>query len=460
MAVTSIHPINATLSKAIDYILNEDKTDNGMLVSTLGCTTDGIKASKAFDDIRKQGTGRTTILAQHLVQSFKPGEITAEQAHQIGLELCEKLLGNQYQYVIATHIDKGHIHNHIIFNEVDFVNYRSFEYQQNRGGKIFEKIQKISDKLCNEHGLEVIKNPELGRGMSHYEWEMDKQGKSWKTQLRNEIDKTIMESDSFDDFLDKLRAKDIEVVYRPENTVKIKFRMPGQQRFARGGGGTRRLGWYYDAPQIKRRIEQCYLLRTGQRQTPRKSKLIDTSQEKFQQSKGLERWAEIRNMQEASKLLNILTEHNLNSQKELEDKALERYGERVEIVNRLSGLQRKIESIRDTIKTLKRYLKYKTFDEEYKKATFKNKYAKDHEKELRQYDSARQELLEKFPNKKLPKIETLYAEQSSLINQRNSLNKEYKKILAEFEQLDYARETIREYLEKSDNTKSKKKELN
>lgn len=380
MAITNIHPINVTLQKAVDYILNEEKTDGGMFVSTLSCNADGKKTEQEFDYVRRMGTRKTTVLAQHLVQSFLPGEVTPEQAHEIGLKLCEKLLDNSYQYILATHIDKGHIHNHIIFNEVDFINYWSFEYQQNRGGKIFEKIQKISDEICTEYGLNVIKNPELGKGKSHYEWEMDKQGKSWKTQLKNEIDQTIMESDNFDDFLSKLRAKDIEVVYRPENTIKIKFRLPEQERFARG----RTLGWYYDEPQLKRRIEQCYLLRTGQKQTHKKSRLIDTSQEKFQQSKGLQRWAEIKNMQEASKLLNILTEHNLNSQEELENRSIERYGSRVEIVSKLNGLQRKIDSIGDTIKALKKYLKYKPLDDEYKKTTFKKKFAKDNEKELRQ----------------------------------------------------------------------------
>ena len=443
------------MNKAIDYILNEEKTDGGLLVSTLCCTANGLKAEKEFDDVRKMGTGKTTVLAQHLVQSFLPDEVTPEQAHEIGLKLCEKLLGNSYQYVLATHIDKGHIHNHIIFNEVDFINYRSFEYQQNRGGKIFEKIQKISDKLCTEYGLNVIKNPELGKGKSHYEWEMDKLGKSWKTQLRNEIDQTIMESDNFDDFLTKLRAKDIEVVYRPENTVKIKFRLPEQERFARG----KTLGWYYDAPQIERRIEQCYLLRTGQKQTHKKPKLIDTSQDKFRQSKGLERWAEIKNMQEAAKLLNILTEHNLNNREELENRAITKYGDRVQIIGKLNDLQQQIDDIGDTVALLKKYLKYKPINDEYKKLTFKKRFAKDHEKELRQFDTAKQELIAKYPDKKIPRIETLQAQRSVLIAQRNSLNDEYKKIVAELEQLDYARQTICEYLDKSEKQMKQKKEI-
>lgn len=443
MAVTTIHSISVTLHKAIDYILNEKKTDNGMLVSTFACTANGKKAAEEFNDIRLQGTGRTTILGQHLVQSFEPGEVTPEQAHKIGLELAEKLLENEYQFIVTTHIDKDHIHNHLIFNEVDFINFRSFEYQRNRGGKIFKDIQKISDELCRENNLSVIKNPELGKGKSHYEWEMDKQGKSWKTQLRNEIDQTIMESDNFDDFLLKLRAKDIEVVYRPENVIKIKFRMPGQTKFARG----KTLGWYYDEPQIKRRIEQCYLLRTGQSLNTERSKLIDTSQEKFQQSKGLERWAEIKNMQLASKMLNFLTEHNISDEKELENHSISKYGERVEIVGELNDLQAKINDVSDVIKLLNTYLKFKPINDEYKKATFKKKFEKENADALKKYNDVKSELIARFPDRKIPHLEALYERKSRLTSERNKKNEKYKMIVKELKELDSARQTISEYLD-------------
>lgn len=456
MAITDIHPIHVTLHKAIDYILDKNKTDNGILVSTFGCTADGHTAEKEFEDIKLQGTGKTTVLAQHLVQSFEPGEVTPELVHQIGLQLAEKLLENSYQYVLTTHIDKDHIHNHLIFNEVDFINFRSFEWQQNRGGKVFEKIRKISDELCEENNLSVIKNPELGKGKSHYEWEMDKQGKSWKSQLKYEIDNTIMESDTFDDFLAKIRAKNIEVIYKPENVIKIKFRMPGQTEFARG----KTLGWYYDEPQIKRRIEQYYLLRTGKRQTPKKSKLIDTSQEKFQNSKYLERWADIKNMQEVSKLINLLSEHNVSSQEELENKAIERYGERVKLVGDLNAISRDIGDVDDSIKLLQAYMKYKPVNDDYKASKNKKKFATVHEKELRKYDKIKEDLLVRYPNRKLPNLERLYTRKAELITKCKEKNSEYKKIVAELEKLDNARTTIQEYLNKSNEQNKKNRGQN
>ena len=396
------------------------------------------------------GTRRTTILAQHLVQSFLPGEVTPEQAHLIGLELCEKLLSNSYQFVLATHTDHEHIHNHIIFNEVDFVNYLSFEYQEKRGGKIFEKIQNLSDDICRKYNLSVIENPEHGRGKSHYEWELNKSGQSWKSQLKNIIDETVTESASFDDFLSKLKEKRVEVVYKPENKITLKFRLPEQQRFARG----RTLGWYYDEPQLRRRIEQYLMMETGQVTSHKKTQLIDTSQDRFRDSKPLEHWADIRNMQETSKMLNILSAYGVESREQLEEKSLARYADRVKIVGRLNALQREINDIDDTEKLIKKYLRYKPIYEEYKQSRSKKKFAKEHEKELGQYDAAKKSLTEQFPDKKIPRLETLSARKTELIAQRNKLNEEYKKIIAELEELDYARRTVSEYLDEQ--TKQKK----
>ena len=455
MATTSIHSINTTVDKAINYIIDKNKADRDTLVKSVGCAADGATAAKQFEQIRINANSKTTVLAKHLIQSFLPGEVTAEEAHKIGLELCEKLLGNSYQYVIATHIDKQHIHNHIIFNEVNSESGKSFETLMNRGGKIVEHIQKISDQLCLEHELSVIKNPKLGKGKSHYEWDMNRKGQSWKTQLKNIIDRTISESDNFDDFLSKLRAKDVEVVYRPENTIKIKFRLPEQQKFARG----KTLGWYYDEPQIKRRIEQSYLIRTGRTSRKQKTKIIDTSTERMQNSKGLQRWADIQNMKEASKILNLLTAKGIDDQSELENRAISTYGDRVQIVGQLNDLQSRIDDLSDSIRMINQYYKYKPVKDEYRKSRAKKKFASAHEKELNFYNNAVAEMSAKFPDHKVPTVEKLRDEQTRLISQRKELNEQYKKIAAELKELDYIRQTIQDYLDKS-TTKEKRQVIN
>ena len=171
-----------------------------------------------------------------MIQSFAPGEVTPEQAMQIGEELCDHYLKGDYQYVIAVHNDKDHLHCHIIFNNTNLYNGLSFTTEHNQGRKnerAWAELRQISDEICAEHGLSLI-DPK-GKGISHYEDEMQKEGKSWKDKLRNLLREIISYSRSFEDFLKNCTASGIEYVYTPQNKVKLKFKLSGegQQRFTR-----------------------------------------------------------------------------------------------------------------------------------------------------------------------------------------------------------------------------------
>lgn len=150
MAVTKIHPIKSTLSLAIDYVTKGEKTDGEILVSAFKCNPTTTHTS--FLRTREDTQTRGEVLARHLIQSFFPGETDAKTAHRIGQELCEKHLKNEYEYIIATHIDRGHIHNHIIFNNVNMVTGKC--YQSNK--RSYHSIRNISDDLCRENKLYVI----------------------------------------------------------------------------------------------------------------------------------------------------------------------------------------------------------------------------------------------------------------------------------------------------------------
>lgn len=144
MAVTKIHPIKTTLKKAIDYICNGDKTDDEIYVTIHLCSREN--AHKEFEPTKKQFNSRTKTLARHLIQSFVPEELSFEEAHQVGIELCEKILEGRYEYVLATHIYKDHIHNHSIFNFI-YVDEGKL-YHSYYGSYI--NIRNQSDKLCKE----------------------------------------------------------------------------------------------------------------------------------------------------------------------------------------------------------------------------------------------------------------------------------------------------------------------
>lgn len=124
MAVTKTHPIKSTLKAAIDYICNPDKTDGKLLVSSFGCAAE--TADIEFEWTRRHAIDKGTHLGRHLIQAFEPGEVSPEEAHRIGMELAREVLGGKYEFVLTTHIDKDHVHNHLIFNAVSFTDHKHY----------------------------------------------------------------------------------------------------------------------------------------------------------------------------------------------------------------------------------------------------------------------------------------------------------------------------------------------
>ena len=240
MAVTKIHPIKSTLKKALDYIENPDKTYDKMLVSSFACSYE--TADIEFEMLLAQAYPKGNNLAHHLIQSFAPGETTPEQAHEIGRQLADEVLQGKYPYVLTTHIDKGHVHNHIIFCAVDMVNQR--KYISNK--QSYAYIRRTSDRLCKENGLSVVK-PGQSKGKSYAEWDAQRKGTSWKAKLKAAIDAAIPQVKDFDDFLRLMQAQGYEI--KPGKFIS--FRAPGQERFTR----CKTLGEAYTEEAIKERIK-------------------------------------------------------------------------------------------------------------------------------------------------------------------------------------------------------------
>lgn len=192
-----------------------------------------------------------------MIQSFAPGEVTPEQAMQIGEELCDRYLKGDYQYVLAVHTDKEHLHCHVIFNNTNLYNGLSFTTEHNQGKKnerAWAELRQISDEICQKHGISVIDEPQKGQSVSHFERDMQLQGKSWKDKLRGKIAEVAFYSKNFDDFLQRCNECGIEYVYKPQNKVKLKFRLKdeGQQKFTRADT----LGVEYTAERIAEQIKQ------------------------------------------------------------------------------------------------------------------------------------------------------------------------------------------------------------
>lgn len=210
MAVTKTHPIKSTLKAAIDYILNPEKTDGKLLASSFGC---GLEtADIEFAWTREAAGDRGTHLGRHLIQSFAVGETTPEEAHKIGMELAGAVLGGKYEFVLTTHVDKDHLHNHLIFNSVSFVDYK--KYHSNKQSYHF--IRRTSDRICKEHGLSVVV-PGQDKGKSYAEYTAEKQGTSYKAKLKTAIDTPFR--NLFNDFYARDTSKKIRAVMRAKGNA-------------------------------------------------------------------------------------------------------------------------------------------------------------------------------------------------------------------------------------------------
>jgi Relaxase/Mobilisation nuclease domain. len=223
MAVTKIKPVKSTLSKALDYIENPDKTDGKMLISSFGCSYE--TADIEFGYTLSQALDKGNNLAFHLIQSFAPGEVDYEKAHEIGKQLADAVTKGQHEYVVTTHIDKGHIHNHIIFCAVNFVDHHKY----NSNKRSYYGIRNMSDKLCRENGLSIVVPGKGSKGKSYAEYQAEKTGTSWKGKLKIAVDALIPQVSSFEELLQRLQAAGYEI--KPGKYVSC--RAPGQERFTR-----------------------------------------------------------------------------------------------------------------------------------------------------------------------------------------------------------------------------------
>ena len=231
------------MSKAIAYILNPEKTDEKLLVSSYGCASE--TAAREFEWTRKiaeqKGMNPVRIIARHVIQSFEIGEVTPELAHEIGKQFADEILGGKYEYVLTTHIDKDHVHNHLIFNAVDFVDYHAYKSYK----RIYYDMREVSDRLCKENGLSVIP-PSQNKGMGYKEYTEAKRGTSWKQKLKQTIDRLVITAKDYDDFLRLMQ----EAGYEIKTGKYISFRAEGQERFTR----SKTIGENYTEERIKERI--------------------------------------------------------------------------------------------------------------------------------------------------------------------------------------------------------------
>lgn len=428
------------MSKAIAYILNPEKTDEKLLVSSYGCASE--TAAREFEWTRKiaeqKGMNPVRIIARHVIQSFEIGEVTPELAHEIGKQFADEILGGKYEYVLTTHIDKDHVHNHLIFNAVDFVNYHAYKSYK----RIYYDMREVSDRLCKENGLSVIP-PSQNKGMGYKEYTEAKRGTSWKQKLKQTIDRLVITAKDYDDFLRLMQ----EAGYEIKTGKYISFRAKGQERFTR----SKTIGENYTEERIKERIAGRTPRRRQRQTTPKGISLIGDIQERIRliDSKGYEYKAKLTILKEAARTLNYLTENNLLQYADLEKKVEDVHSSYDRTGKELKGVEARLREVQPLIKNISNYQRLKPVYDAFQKAKDKPGFKAKHEAELVVFEAARSTLLAMQGDEKLPSLKTLQAEQAQLFEEQERLYAERNRFKKEAKQIETIKSNVDTFLSPS-----------
>ena len=428
------------MSKAIAYILNPEKTDEKLLVSSYGCASE--TAAREFEWTRKiaeqKGMNPVRIIARHVIQSFEIGEVTPELAHEIGKQFADEILGGKYEYVLTTHIDKDHVHNHLIFNAVDFVDYHAYKSYK----RIYYDMREVSDRLCKENGLSVIP-PSQNKGMGYKEYTEAKRGTSWKQKLKQTIDRIVITAKDYDDFLRLMQ----EAGYEIKTGKYISFRAKGQERFTR----SKTIGENYTEERIKERIAGRTPRRSQRQTTPKGISLIGDIQERIRliDSRGYEYKAKLTILKEAARTLNYLTENSLLQYADLEKKVEDVHSSYDRTGKELKGVEARLREVQPLIKNISNYQRLKPVYDAFQKAKDKPSFKAKHEAELVIFEAARSTLLAMQGDEKLPSLKALQAEQAQLFEEQERLYAERNRLKKEAKQIETIKSNVDTFLASS-----------
>ena len=422
MAVTKTHPIKSTLKAAIDYICNPEKTDGKLLVSSYGCAAE--TADIEFAWTRRHAIDKGTNLGRHLIQAFQPGEVTPEQAHEIGMELAKEILGGKYEFVLTTHIDKDHVHNHLIFNAVSFTDHKY--YHSNK--RSYHYIRRTSDRICKEHGLSVI-IPGQAKGKSYIEHQAAQAGTSYKAKLKAAIDRLIPASADFEDLLLRLQREGYEI----KRGKYVSCRASDQERFTR----MKTLGVDYTEEAITARIAgRSRPSRQPKQRNGRISLLVDIQNNiKAQQSAGYRRWATIENLKRIADTSNFLTEHGIGSYEELLDRCEAASASVAQLKADLRDTGAKVDELTLKMKHVATYRQLKPIYDRYKASRDKEKFLRGHESEIILFEAAAREC-KRLGAVPLPATDRMQAEMDELNARKAVLKADLQK--AQCDERDYA----------------------
>lgn len=413
-------------ANAVFFFLAE-KTANGEFISAYECDPATVDAEfLVAKRIYADRTGRSQqgdVIAYQVRQSFRPGEATPEEANKIGYEFAMRWTKGNHAFIVATHVDKAHIHNHIIYNSTALdctKKFRNFLGSTNA-------VRKLSDAICMEHRLSVILNPKPSRG--HYgKWLGEQKQPTFSDRLRQSIDVALKQKPKdFEHFLMLMENAGYEV----KRGAHIAFKGAGQQRFIR----LRSLGDGYSENELREVIvgKKLHMPRkkVSVRSVGQVNLLVDI-QAKLQADKGpgYERWAKTFNLKQMAHTFNYLTENNLLSYDALSEKAAEASARFHALSAQIKTYEKRMTEIAKLRKHIINYSKTRDVYVDYRKAGYSKKFYEEHTADLLLHKAAKQ-TFDDLASKKIPTVKSLNIEYAELLATKKKTFTEYTSARAE-----------------------------
>lgn len=435
--------ISTAISDIIDYVENPQKTDFGKFIYGYECDTrladaEFLLSKRQYANLTGRNQGADDVIAYHLRQAFKPGEVTPEEANQIGRELALKLTKGKHAFVVCTHVDKHHVHNHIIINSTTLDCQKKF---RNFWGSTWA-IRRMNDKLCLEHGLSIVENPKPSR--EHYgTWLGNKKQPSFQEQIRIAIDAALEEMPKdFEELLKKLEAAGIEVNRERKH---LRFRVPGQENYTRCDT----LKGDYTEQAIKERIAGTRTVKsrhTFSKKPVSKVGLLVDIEAAIRSGKGpgYERWAKVFNLKQLSQAVLYLKEHGDMGYEDLLEKANAATTNFNTLSVQIKDLESRMNANAELQKQIVNYAKTRAVYVEYRKAGYSKKYRIVHEAEILLHQAAKDHL-DELGIQKLPSVKSLREEYTDLLEQKRKAYSAYKQTRNDMKELHNVRANV-EYL--------------
>lgn len=444
MAATRLIPLHVNKGKTIalslgdrtDYAKNPEKTEKGELVTGYQC--DPMTVDEEFMLSKRQYeqiTGRRQkheVIAYQIRQSFKPGEITPEEANRLGHELALRFTKGKYAFIVATHTDRAHVHNHIVFNSTSIDATRKFK---NFWLSSFA-LQRVSDLICLENGLSVIAPKPYKERTKRTEYPRRVKNRD---VLCEDIDLILQKKpESFDAFLHELQQLNYEIKYGKHISVRGK----NQTRFIRlsslEDGYTEAdlrahfLGQREHKPAAKQRV----------RTNARPFNLVIDIQSKLQ-SKGVgyQRWASVYNLKQMLKTLLFLRDHKIESMEQLDQMVMQQVAKRDALLTSIQQSEKRLAEIGTLKKHIINYSKTRSTYEEYRKAGYSKKFLETHREEITLHKAAKA-AFDELGVKKLPKVKELSIEYAEVLTAKKQTYAEYRQVKNEAQELLIAQRNI------------------